>query len=225
MQLSTPLARSSQTEARIQQLHSALREDSLIIGVERMDYTKGIVERLRGVEYLLDQQPDWRGKFSLIQIVTPSRDGVESYRQKKREIDEMVGRVNGRFSDGIWIPVRYLYRSFSPAELISYYRAADIALITPLRDGLNMVAKEFVAARIHDDGVVVLSEFAGVANQLREAIITNPYSQEDVAGALAQALGMPKDEQYRRMTAMRENVRTQDIRWWVEGFLNYSDYE
>jgi trehalose 6-phosphate synthase/phosphatase len=218
------IARSSQTEARIQQLYSALREGTLIVGVERMDYTKGIVERLRGVEYLLDQQPAWRGKFSLIQIVTPSRDGVESYRQKKREIDEMVGRVNGRFSDGIWIPVRYLYRSFSPAELIAYFRAADIALVTPLRDGLNLVAKEYVAARIHDDGVVVLSEFAGVSNQLPEAIITNPYSQEDVAGAIAQAMRMPKAEQFRRMTAMRENVKTQDLQWWIDGFLGYFDH-
>jgi trehalose 6-phosphate synthase/phosphatase len=219
------VARSSHTEARIQQLRKALTEDTLIIGVERMDYTKGIVERLRGVEYLLDQQPEWRGRFSLIQIVTPSRDGVESYRQKKREIDEMVGRVNGRFSDGVWIPVRYIYHSFSPSELIAYYRASDIALITPLRDGLNMVAKEYVAARIHNDGAVVLSEFAGVAAQLPEAIITNPYSQEDVAGAIAKALQMPKAEQHRRMSAMRENVRTQDIRWWAEAFLSHFDHE
>ena len=219
------IARSSQTEARIQKLTGALRDDTLIIGVERMDYTKGIVERLRGVEYLLEQQPEWRGKFSLIQIVTPSRDGVESYRQKKREIDEMVGRVNGRFSDGIWIPVRYQYRSFPPAELIAYYRAADIALVTPLRDGLNLVAKEYVAARIHEDGVVVLSEFAGVANQLPEAIITNPYSQEDLAGAIDRALRMPKTDQIKRMKAMRERVKTQDIRWWVDGFINYFDHD
>jgi trehalose-6-phosphate synthase len=186
-----------------------------------MDYTKGIVERLQGVEYLLDHQPEWRGKFSLIQIVTPSRLDVEAYRQKKREVDETVGRINGRFSDGIWIPIRYLHRTFSPSELIAYYRAADIALVTPLRDGLNLVAKEYVAARIHDDGVVILSEFAGVAHQLPEALITNPYSAEDVAAALEQALQMPKVEQRPRMEAMRNRIRAEDIKWWADEFLDY----
>ncbi len=218
------MARLPQTEARVQQLHGALGGNTLIIGVERMDYTKGIVERLRGVEHLLEQHPGWRGRFSLMQIVTPSRDGVEAYRQKKREIDEMVGRVNGRFSDGIWIPVRYQNRSLSPAELVAYYRTADIALVTPLRDGLNLVAKEYVASRIHNDGIVILSEFAGVAGQLREAIITNPYSQEDVAAAILQALQMPKAEQRQRMAMMRARVKAQDIRWWVDGFLNYFDH-
>jgi trehalose 6-phosphate synthase len=219
------LARSAQIEGRIQELSGAFGKGKFIIGVERMDYTKGIVERLRGVEYLLEQHPELLGKFNLIQIVTPSRDGVESYRQKKREIDEMVGRVNGRFSDGIWIPIRYLYRSFSPKELIAYYRSADIALVTPLRDGLNLVAKEFVASRIHNDGSIVLSEFAGVADQLPEAIITNPYSQEDVAGAIENAIRMPKSEQKKRMTKMRERIKSQDLKWWLDGFLNYFDNE
>jgi trehalose-6-phosphate synthase len=214
-------ARSRRTEQRVQRLRDALGAGTLIVGVERMDYTKGIVERLQGVEYLLDHQPEWRGKFSLIQIVTPSRLDVEAYRQKKREVDETVGRINGRFSDGIWIPIRYLHRTFSPSELIAYYRAADIALVTPLRDGLNLVAKEYVAARIHDDGVVILSEFAGVAHQLPEALITNPYSAEDVAAALEQALQMPKVEQRPRMEAMRNRTRAEDIKWWADEFLDY----
>ena len=194
-------ARLPRTSAAAERLRSALGQNALILGVERMDYTKGIVERLQGIETLLEQKAEWRGKFSLIQIVTPSRLAVDAYRQKKREIDEAVGRINGRFSDGIWIPIRYLHRSFTPSELLAYYRAADIALVTPLRDGLNLVAKEFVAARINEDGVVILSEFAGVASQLPEALITNPYSQEDVAAALAQALSMPKAEQRERMKA------------------------
>jgi trehalose 6-phosphate synthase len=214
-------ARSRRTEQRVQRLRDALGAGTLIVGVERMDYTKGIVERLQGVEYLLDHQPEWRGKFSLIQIVTPSRLDVEAYRQKKREIDETVGRINGRFSDGIWIPIRYLHRTFSPSELIAYYCAADIALVTPLRDGLNLVAKEYVAARIHDDGVVILSEFAGVAHQLPEALITNPYSVEALAAALEQALQMPKAEQRHRMEAMRNRIRTEDIQWWADEFLDY----
>lgn len=213
-------ARSPRTEKRVESLRQAIGAGTLIIGVERMDYTKGIVERLRGVEYLLDHQPAWRGKFSLIQIVTPSRSDVEAYRQKKREIDEAVGRINGRFSDGIWIPIRYLHRTFSPSELIAYYRAADIALVTPLRDGLNLVAKEYVAARIHDDGVVILSEFAGVAYQFPEALITNPYSVEDLAQTLDEAMRMPMLEQHQRMEIMRRRVQTEGIEWWASAFLD-----
>jgi len=214
-------ARSRRAESRVQRLRDALGMGMLIVGVERMDYTKGIVERLRAVEYLLEHRPAWCGKFCLIQIVTPSRLDVEAYRQKKREVDETVGRINGRFSDGIWIPIRYLHRSFSPSELIAYYRAADIALVTPLRDGLNLVAKEYVASRIHADGVVILSEFAGAAYQLPEALITNPYSPEDMATTLEQALRMPKLEQQWRMEAMRNRLKAEDIKWWANEFLQY----
>ena len=158
-----------------------------------------------------------------MQIVTPSRDGVEAYRQKKREIDEMVGRVNGRHSDGIWNPIQYQYRSFSPAELVAYYRAADVALVTPLRDGLNLVAKEYVASRIDVDGVVILSEFAGVAEQLPEATLTNPYSPEQLASALQQALTMSQAEQKERMSAMQSRIKAQDINWWLNEFVNLAD--
>lgn len=214
------MARSPDTEARTQRLLGGVGEGALIVGVERMDYTKGIVERMRGLEYLLETHPEWSGKLRLMQIVTPSRDAVEAYRQKKREIDEMVGRVNGRFSDALWSPIHYQYRAFSPADLIAYYRAANIALVTPLRDGLNLVAKEYVAARVHGDGAVILSEFAGVADQLPEAILTNPYSAEDVARSLQEALTMPLDEQKRRMAAMQSRIRAQDIHWWLNEFLS-----
>lgn len=213
------IAHAPETEARVQHLRNALGQETLIIGVERMDYTKGIVERLRGLEYLLATHPEWSGKVSLMQIVTPSRDGVEAYRQKKREIDEMVGRVNGRFSDGIWNPIHYQYRSFPPAELVAYYRAADIALVTPLRDGLNLVAKEYVASRINGDGAVILSEFAGVSYQLPEAILTNPYSPEEVADSLQRALTLGQHEGRERMAAMRSHVEAQDINWWLKEFV------
>jgi len=213
------IARAPETEARVQHLRNALGQETLIIGVERMDYTKGIVERLRGLEYLLATHPEWSGKVSLMQIVTPSRDAVEAYRQKKREIDEMVGRVNGRFSDGIWNPIHYQYRSFPPAELVAYYRAADIALVTPLRDGLNLVAKEYVASRINGDGAVILSEFAGVSYQLPEAILTNPYSPEEVADSLQRALTLGHHEGRERMAAMRSHVEAQDINWWLKEFV------
>lgn len=217
------IAHAPETRARAQELRVGLGAGIMIVGVERMDYTKGIVERLRGLYCLLETRPEWAGKLSLMQIVTPSRDAVEAYRQKKREIDEMVGRVNGRFSDGLWTPVHYQYRSYPPSELIAYYSAADIALVTPLRDGLNLVAKEYVASRINRDGVVILSEFAGVADQLPEAILTNPYSSEELASALQQALTMGAAEKKQRMTAMQARLRSQDIHWWLKEFLELAN--
>jgi trehalose 6-phosphate synthase/phosphatase len=214
-------ARSAHTERRVQNIRATLHDQALVLGVERMDYTKGIAERLRAMERLLEQHSELHGRVTLVQIVTPSRMDVEAYRQKKREIDELVGRINGRFSDGIWIPVRYLYRSFSLAELIAYYRAADVALVTPLRDGLNLVAKEYVAARIHQDGVLILSEFAGAARQLPEALMVNPYSTEDMAATLGQALQMPKEEQRERMQVMQSRIKEQDISWWANEFLTH----
>jgi alpha,alpha-trehalose-phosphate synthase [UDP-forming] len=214
------LACSRTSEKRSQRLQQTLAGQKIILGVERMDYTKGIFERLQAMENLLEHSPELRGKITLIQIVTPSRADVAAYQQKKREIDEIVGRVNGRFSDGFWIPVRYQYRSFSPAELIAYYRAADIAFVTPLRDGLNLVAKEYVASRVQTDGVLILSEFAGVARQLTEALLVNPYNIEDMSGKLKLALEMPRDEQRRRMQAMQVRIKAEDITWWAREFIN-----
>jgi trehalose 6-phosphate synthase/phosphatase len=168
-------------------VRQGLNGQTLILGVERLDYTKGILERLQAVEYLLDHNPELRGKFTLIQLVTPSRTDIEAYRRRKREIDEIVGRINGRFSDEFWTPIRYLYGPISPSELVAYYRAADIALVTPLRDGLNLVAKEYVASRTNTDGVLILSEFAGATYQLQEALLVNPYSIVDMAETLLQA--------------------------------------
>jgi trehalose-6-phosphate synthase len=212
-----------QTDEQVKSLRNGLAEGFLIVGVERMDYTKGIVERLRGLEKLLEEHPEWHGKVTLMQIVTPSRDAVEAYRQKKREIDEMVGRVNGRFSDALWSPIHYQYRSFSPNELVAYYRAADIALVTPLRDGLNLVAKEYVASRVGGDGALILSEFAGVSDQLPQAILTNPYSSEDIAAALQQALTMDPPEKNRRMAEMQGRVKAEDINWWLGEFIKLAD--
>ena len=208
------------TEKRVHDLRKTLNGQKLVLGVERMDYTKGIVERLLAMEHLLEHYPDLRGNITLVQLVTPSRADVEAYRLRKREIDEIVGRINGRFSDGIWEPIRYRYRSFSPAELVAYYRAADIALVTPLRDGLNLVAKEYVASRTQRDGILILSEFAGVAHQLPEALLVNPYSIEDMSAAILRALEMPKEQQHKSMELMQQRIRSEDIAWWAEAFLN-----
>lgn len=212
-------ARSDRVARRAAKLRESLQGQKLILGVERMDYTKGILERLRGFERLLELKPELRGQVTLFQIVTPSRELVEAYKEKKREIDETVGRINGRFSNDLWMPVHYLYRSFSPQRLMAYYRAADIALVTPLRDGLNLVAKEYVAARTEEDGVLVLSEFAGVSKQLPEAVLVNPYDVDDMAKALEQALAMPREEQTRRLQAMQKRTQAQGISWWANEFL------
>ncbi len=213
-------ARSRRTDDRVRRIRQNLNGHTLILGVERLDYTKGILERLQAMERLLERQPELHGKVNLIQIVTPSRAGVDAYHQRKREIDEIVGRINGRFSDGFWMPIRYLYRAVSPVELIAYYRAAEIALVTPLRDGLNLVAKEYIASRTNADGVLILSEFAGVVHQLPEALLVNPYSIEDMVAVLTKALEMPKEEQRRRMQAMQQRIRGEDISWWAQEFFN-----
>ncbi len=214
-------ARSKRVAQRADRLCASVQGQRLIVGVERLDYTKGIAERLRGVERLLDTRPEWRGKVTLYQIITPSREeGVESYREKKREVDELIGRINGKFSNDLWTPIHYLNRAFNPARLIVYYRAADIALVTPLRDGLNLVAKEYVAARVNQDGVLILSEFAGASSQLPEALLVNPYSDDDMANSLEYALLMTKDEQRRRMRAMQSRIKEQDISWWTKQFLD-----
>ena len=213
-------ARQPRVERRAERLRDSVRGQTLILGVERMDYSKGILERLRGMEYLLKIKPEIHGKVTLFQIVTPSREGVAAYREKKREIDEIVGRINGKFSNDLWTPVHYLYRSFTPSRLIVYYRAADVALVTPLRDGLNLVAKEYVASRIHQDGVLILSEFAGVTCQLPEALSVNPYDVEDMAAAIEQALAMPREEQRRRMQAMQARIKVENITWWMTQFLD-----
>lgn len=212
-------ARSPGTERRMQRLRESVSGQKLIFGVERMDYTKGILERLRGMEHLLNLRNDLRGKITLFQIVTPSREAVDAYRDKKREIDEIVGRINGKFSTDLWMPVHYLYRSFPPSRLVVYYRAADVALVTPLRDGLNLVAKEYVASRIHQDGVLILSEFAGVTCQLPEALTVNPYDVEDMSQAIDRALEMPPAEQRQRMQAMQSRLKAENITWWMNEFL------
>ncbi len=213
------LAQQPRIRERVRELKSGLPRQTILLGVERMDYTKGILERLRAVENLLERKPNYRGAVTLIQIVTPSREFMSAYQQKKREIDEIVGRINGKYSSDLWIPIRYLFRSFSLNNLIAYYCLSDIALITPLRDGLNLVAKEFIASRLNHDGVVILSEFAGVAWQLPEAILVNPYSEEEMSDAIDRAIQLPKDEQQQRMRRMQDRIRAQDFSWWTEEFL------
>ena len=194
-----------------------------IVGVDRLDYTKGIHERLHAIERLLETHPGYRQRLRFTQVLVPSRERVSDYEQLKREIDQAVGRINGRFSEGGWTPIHYLVRSLPPEELVPLYRLADVALVTPLRDGMNLVAKEYVAAQLDNDGVLILSEMAGAAEELQEALLVNPFDVEAVADALAVALAMPPDERRARMSILRDRVRSNDVHAWVDRFLTAAD--
>jgi trehalose 6-phosphate synthase/phosphatase len=197
----------------------AARRERVILGVDRLDYTKGILERIRAVEVLLDLHPEHREKVLLVQVAVPSRSQVAEYRDLKREIEGLVGRVNGRFATANWSPICYLYRSFSHDRLAALYRDADVALVTPLRDGMNLVAKEFVACQVADPGALILSRMAGAAETMREALLVNPYDVEETAGALHRALRMKTRERRSRMEALRERERANDVHAWVRSFL------
>jgi trehalose 6-phosphate synthase/phosphatase len=194
-----------------------------ILGADRLDYTKGIYERLLAVEQLLERHPGYRRRVRFTQVLVPSRERVAEYAQLKRQIDETVGRINGRFSEPGWTPVRYLVRSLPLEELVPLYRAADVALVTPLRDGMNLVAKEYAMAQVENDGVLILSEMAGAADQLQEALAVNPFDIEAVAETLHRALSMSEDERRARMSALRHRVRAHDVHAWVDDFLRAAE--
>ncbi len=201
-------------------LHEALPERQVILGVDRLDYTKGIPERLCAFKNALEHYEELRGNVSLVQVVVPSREEVPEYQELKAEIERLVGEINGRFTTSGWIPIHYLYRSLDRTELLAYYRLAEIALITPLKDGMNLVAKEYCACNLDEKGVLILSEFAGAAAQLhRGAIMVNPYDVEGVSKAILKAYRMPYEERVKRMKHLRRVVKRKDIFWWVNTFL------
>ena len=191
----------------------------LIIAVDRLDYTKGIPQRLLAFERLLERHAELRGKVRLIQVAAPSREDVGAYRQIRRTVDELVGRINGRFAVPGYDPINYLGTTLPPERLAALYRAATVALITPLRDGMNLVSKEFVASRADGDGVLVLSEFAGAAAELSGALLVNPYDLDQVADALHTALTMPPRDRRARMRNLRRRVRWHDVHRWAQEFL------
>ncbi len=190
----------------------------LLLGVDRLDYSKGLPRRMLAIERLLEIDPSLAGRFRFVQIAAPSRTNVAAYAQFRRGLDELVGRINGRFSTTDWAPIHYLNRGASIEELIPLYRAADVMVVTPLADGMNLVAKEFIACRVNDDGVLVLSEFAGAAWELGEAVQVNPYNVHQTALALQQAILMDPAEQRARMATLRQRVAKWDIHAWVRGF-------
>jgi alpha,alpha-trehalose-phosphate synthase [UDP-forming] len=209
------------TAVRVQEreLRCSVGNRRIVLGVDRLDYTKGIVERLTAFGRLLEQRPWLVDELVLIQVVVPSRESVEAYARLKESLDRVVGRINRQHGKAGRVPIRYSYRNLSPEELYAHYRAADVALVTPLRDGMNLVALEYVAACADDDGALVLSEFAGAAQHLTEAYLVNPYDIDGVVTALASALDDPAGERRRRMRSLRAVVAGLDVHQWSERFL------
>ncbi len=213
-------AGTQNVEKRLAEIKAVFKADHLILGVDRLDYTKGIPERLLAFRNALERYPDLEKKISLIQIVVPSRQRIVEYDHLKSEIEQLVSEINGKFTRPGWVPIHYLYQSVDRTELTALYRAADIALVTPLKDGMNLVAKEYCASNIKTDGVLILSEFAGAASQLyKHAFLVNPYDIQAIADAIYQACHMGIDEKRNRMKALRKIVRKSDIYWWVDEFL------
>lgn len=204
-------------QARNDARHSL--NEKIIFSVDRLDYSKGIIHRLRGFQRFLERYPEWHEKVSFVMVVVPSRDTIEQYQQMKSEIDQTVGRINADYGNIYWQPIIYQYRSMSYHELLGMYTASDVALITPVRDGMNLVCKEYVASRKDRKGVLILSEMAGAAAELGEALIINPLDRQDIADAIKKAFEMPEEEQTKRMDAMRERIRDYDVFAWTNDFF------
>jgi trehalose 6-phosphate synthase len=203
-----------------EELRESLTGKRLILGVDRLDYSKGIPRRIQAFGHFLDKYPEWLGKVTFLQVTPKSRTDVPEYAAMTREINGLVGQINGRHGDAAWTPIRYVNRSYSRAALAGLYRSAHVALVTPLRDGMNLVAKEYVAAQDADDpGVLVLSQFAGAAQELDGALIVNPHEPEGMAEAIKIALDMPLEERVERQRGMYEHLLANDIDRWAESFL------
>jgi alpha,alpha-trehalose-phosphate synthase [UDP-forming] len=205
---------------RVAQLRSANEGQQIILGVDRLDYSKGIPLRLKAFGLALERFGTLRGKVTFIQFVVPSREGIPEYQRTKAEIEGHVDQINNRFARPGWVPVQYMFRSLERSELIAYYCCADVALVTPIRDGMNLVAKEYCAANLDENGVLILSEFAGAASQLRRnAILVNPYDAEQVSGAIRKSLDMALGERRLRMRRLRNMIKRRDIHWWTNLFF------
>lgn len=214
------LAKSSRVKREVEQILSENAGRKLLVGIDRLDYIKGIPRRLLSVEKLLADNPELRSKIRLVQVIVPSRTKVESYTRYRGQIDEIVGRINGAYATVNNVPIHHMHRSIPESQMVALYCAADVMLVTSTRDGMNLVAKEFVASRIDEDGVLVLSELVGAAAELGEAIQINPYDLAGTAEAIHRSLDMPREQRRTRMRALRKRVLTYTTRGWAESFIN-----
>jgi trehalose 6-phosphate synthase len=213
-------AEAAETSRHMRRLRDSIRERRLIIGVDRLDYSKGLPARFAAYAHLLENYPQSRGRTVLLQIAPPSRPDVQEYREIRSTLEAAAGNINGRYAEFDWTPLRYLNKSFNHRILTGFYRAARLALVTPLRDGMNLVVKEYLASQPPDDpGMPVLSTFAGAAYELGEAILVNPNDQEGMAEAIWQGLEMPLGERQERWTAMMATLRRNDAETWRRGFI------
>jgi len=213
-------AASREVDALASYLVKESKQRCVILGVDRLDYSKGLVYKLAAFRDALDRYPELRKQVTLMQHVIPSREEVAEYRKLRLEIEHAVSEINGKFSAPGWVPVHYFYHSLTPEELSAYYRIADIALVTPLKDGMNLVSKEYCASRIRDNGVLILSEFAGASGELgKGAIVVNPFDVEAVADAIHTAFTMDTSSQRDRMRILRGLIRADDVHHWADDFL------
>lgn len=210
---------TEETERRKEEIRASTGARTLIMAAERLDYVKGVLERLEAFERFLQRHPEQHSNVSFIQIAVPTRTGMEEFQEVRRQVEEAVGRINGSYGTMDWRPVLHFYGSFDRPELVAFYQAADLMWVTPLRDGLNLVVKEYVACKPANDGIVILSEFAGVAAEVPGPVLVNPYSPDDMDRALEDAFVMADDERAARMEQMRERVLTWDVKRWADAFL------
>lgn len=202
------------------ELQRQLGNSKIVLSIDRLDYTKGIVNRLEAFETFLENYPQWQGKVILMLIVVPSRIDVDHYEMMKNQIEGLVGKINGKFSRPTWAPILYMFRTLTFSPLVAMYAVSHVALITPLRDGMNLIAKEYIASRSDQTGVLILSELAGAAKEMLEAVIINPNNRNEIAEALQEALAMPEEEQVRRNAPMQQRLQRYDVIRWVADFLD-----
>lgn len=213
-------AQSDGVSERVAGLRSEFLGRTMILGVDRLDYSKGIPHKLQGYRLALERYPDLRERVTLVQLVVPSREDIPEYFQMKEEVERLVGQIQGQFTRSGWVPIHYQYGRWDRTELIAHYRAAGIALVTPLKDGMNLVAKEYCASSLEGKGVLVLSEFAGASAQLQDhALLVNPHDVEGIADAIYRAFMMSTAEQQRRMQELRRIIRDTGMDWWVDTYL------
>ena len=210
----------SNVQREIKKIRKRVGERKIIISIDRLDYTKGIAQRLEAFDHFLETNPKYRGKVTLILVAVPSRTGVEQYAILKREVDELISRINGKYGTIGWMPIWYLYRFLSFKNLVPLYNVGDVALVTPIRDGMNLIAKEYLATKKDKKGVLILSEMAGASKVLGEAIIVNPNNKEEMGAAIRTALKMPESEQIHRNEVMRKRLKRYDVERWAHDFID-----
>ena len=217
--------RNEQTllKTRLEQNRALTPDAKFILSIDRLDYTKGIAKRLEALEYFLEKHPEYNEKVRLIMLAVPSRENVPQYQQLKKEVDELVGKINGKFSTATWVPVWYFYRSLPFEELIELYTSCEIAFLTPIRDGMNLVAKEYIASRTDQTGVLILSEMAGVAQEMNDALLINPNDYNQMAEALKTALEMPIEEQKSRNKILQNRIKRYNVEKWASAFMEALD--